>query len=126
MMDGANEVCADLFGQLSLSQECTVSRLGPEDREVEALLAYTWRPCLNKQTSEGFQKSELPSRRVPRISILLNFSVCSLVFSLQLCQCEVSRRPVRRVTDRCELPCGWWEIEHRFSGRVATAGALPR
>lgn len=56
VMDGANEVCADLFGQLSLSQECTVSRLGLEDREVEALLAYTWRPCLNKQTSEGFQK----------------------------------------------------------------------
>ena len=119
-------MCTDLFGQLSLSQECTVSRLGLEDREVEALLAYTWRPCLNKQTSEGFQKSELPSRRVPRISILLNFSLCLLVFSLQLCQCEVSRSPVRGVADRCELPCGWWEIEHRFSGRVAVAGALPR
>ena len=101
-------MCTDLCGQLSLSQEFRVSKLGPEDREVEALLAYTWGPCLNKQTSEGFQKSELPSRRVPRISILLNFSLCLLVFSLQLCQCEVSRRPVRRVTDRCELPCGCW------------------
>ena len=112
-------MCTDLCGQLSLSQECTVSRLGPEDREVEALLAYTWGPCLNKQTSEGFQKSELPSRRVPRISILLNFSVCSLVFSLYVyvglfltCVTQILRLKLP-VTPR-ETWSSFWECFSQF------------
>lgn len=33
-----------------------------------------------------------------------------MVFCLPVCLCEGIRSPGTGVTDRCEMPCGWWEF----------------
>ena len=35
---------------------------------------------------------------------------CALVFGLQVCLCESVGSPGTGVTDSCELPCGYWEL----------------
>jgi hypothetical protein len=38
------------------------------------------------------------------------FILCALVFYLHICLCEGVRSPVTGVTDSCEPPCGYWEL----------------
>ena len=43
-------------------------------------------------------------------SMYLFIFLCALVFCLQVCLCDGVRSPRAGVTDSCELPCGWWEL----------------
>jgi hypothetical protein len=38
------------------------------------------------------------------------FILCILVFCLHVCPCESVGSPGTGVTDGCELPCGFWEL----------------
>jgi hypothetical protein len=41
---------------------------------------------------------------------LFIYTFCALVFCLHVCLCKGVRSSGTGVTDRCELPCGCWEL----------------